>query len=141
MMEFKIKRGYKRYLIDENNNPLIPLEDGCWYLTLDTVEIFVAINGQLKPLNQAEINLDDYDERFEDIEARLAALESRTPEQEVITFAEYSQFPTIGAANILYIALDKNASYIYNSDRYICVGTSEVGPIEIEIINGGSAKN
>lgn len=135
MGHFQIKRGYKRYLIDENNNPLIPLEEGCWYLTLDTVEVFIAIKGELKPLNQAGINLDEYDQRFKSIEARLDALEENGGKAELI-FAEYSQFPSVGESGIMYIALDKNACYIY-SNEYICVGNAEGS--HYDIISGGKA--
>ena len=134
-MQFQIKRGYKRYLIDENNTPLIELEDGCWYLTLDTAEVFVAINGELKPLNQANINLDDYDERFNSIESRLTALEEKTPEQEVYTYQKYSEFPSTGVENAIYIALDKHASYVYAYGGYVCIAN-----MDIQVINGGNAK-
>lgn len=134
MAQFQIKRGYRKYLFDENNNPSIPLEEGCWYLTLDTAEVFVAINNELKPLNQAEINLDDYDDRFESIEARLDAIEANAGKRE-ITFAEFSQFPTIGESNVLYIALDRNASYVFINGSYICVGEDS----HYTIINGGNA--
>lgn len=137
-MEFQIKRGYKRYLIDDDNNPLIPLEEGCWYLTLDTVEIFVAINGQLKPLNQAEINIDDYDQRFEAIESRLEELENRAQPESEITFAERAQFPTEGVINKLYIALDEKASYIWDGDSYVKI-SGEAEDITIKLIDGGSA--
>ena len=139
MAQFQIKRGYKRYLFDEDNNLLITPEEGCWYLVLDTTEVFVAIDGQLKPLNQAEINLDEYDERFEIIESRLTALENKTPEQEVYTFAEFSQFPSRGAKDIIYIALDKNASYIFSEQGYICIGNTDSAS-DIKLIDGGSAK-
>ena len=136
-MEFQIKRGYKRYLLDDNNNPLIPLEEGCWYLTLDTVEIFVAINGDLKPLIQAEINLDEYDERFESIESRLDALENSSNE---LLFADRNTFPPVGDSDKIYIAVDKNELYIYKDGDYqlLSGGSTEV---DIDIINGGSAIN
>lgn len=134
-MQFQIKRGYKRNLLDENNNPLIPLEEGSWYLTLDTTEVFVALNGELKPLNQANINLDDYDERFNAIEDRLTALEAKTPEQEVYTFPKYSDFPKEGKENIIYIALDKNASYVYAYGGYVCIAN-----MDVQVIHGGNAQ-
>lgn len=136
-MQFQIKRGYKRFLIDDENNPLIPLEEGCWYLTLDTIEVFVAINGELKPLSQAEINIDDYDQRFEDIESRLEALENKADQESEITFAEYSQFPSIGEINKLYIALDEKSSYIWDGDSYVKISGESTS--DIKLINGGSA--
>lgn len=136
-MQFQIKRGYKRFLMDEENNPLIPLEEGCWYLTLDTVEVFVAINNQLQPLNQAQIDIDDYDERFDAIESRLEALENKAAEESEITFAEYAQFPSIGEINKLYIALDEKSSYIWDGDSYVKI--SGEADIDIKLINGGSA--
>ena len=136
MTQFQIKRGYRRYLFDEDNKLLITPEEGCWYLVLDTTEVFVAINGQLKPLNQADINLDEYDERFESIEARLTRLEAEGSKAELV-FAERSQFPTVGEANMLYIALDKNATFVYINNDYICVGNAE--DARYDVINGGKA--
>ena len=136
-MEFQIKRGYRKYLLDDNNNPLIPIEDGCWYLTLDTAEVFVAINGQLQPLNQAEINLDDYDQRFNAIESRLEALESKEDQASELIFAEYAQFPTVGEINKLYIALDEKSSYIWDGDSYVKISGESTS--DIKLINGGSA--
>lgn len=136
-MQFQIKRGYKRFLMDEENNPLIPLEEGCWYLTLDTVEVFVAISNQLHPLSQAQIDIDDYDERFDLIESRIEALEQKAQEESEITFAEYAQFPSVGEINKLYIALDEKASYIWDGDSYVKI--SGESDINIKLIDGGSA--
>ena len=136
MTQFQIKKGYKRYLLDENTNkPLIDLEEGCWYLTLDTMEVYVCVKGELKPLQQAGLNLEEYDDKFEDIEKRLAQLEQK---HELI-FAEYNQFPSHGEAGMLYIALDKNATYIFANEEYICVGNTEGS--HYDVINGGSAKD
>ena len=137
MVEFKIKRGYKQYLLDDDNKPLIDIEEGCWYLTLDTVEVFVAINGKLEPLNQAQINIDDYDERFDTIESRLDALENKSNE---LLFADRNTFPPEGDPNKIYIAVDKNELYIYKEGEYqlLSGGSTEV---DIDIIDGGSAVN
>ena len=135
-MQFKIKRGYKRFLIDEENNPLIPLEEGCWYLTLDTAEIYVAINQELRKLNESEIDLDIFDERFGSIEERLTNLENKS---EPLRFAERQQFPTVGEQDKLYIAIDENQLYIFIDYEYVAIGGSSSGDLDIKVINGGDA--
>jgi hypothetical protein len=52
-------------------------------------------------------------------------------------FAEYSQFPTIGEANMLYIALDRKAIYAYIDTEYVCMGNAE--STHYDIISGGKA--
>lgn len=136
MAQFQIKRGYKRYLIDENNAPLIPLEEGCWYLALDTAEIYVAINQELKKLNESEIDLDIFDERFGSIEERLTNLENKS---EPLRFAERQQFPTVGDTDKLYIAIDENQLYIFIDNEYVAIGGSSSEDLDIKVINGGDA--
>lgn len=78
------------------------------------------------------------------LEERVAALEAGTPvvgaPQNIQTFAEYSQLPTVGKAGVLYAVIDKNASYVYQEGSYICVGnTAEAVYKDIQVICGGNA--
>ena len=139
-MVFEIKRGYKNRLMNEDGSPKIALQDGCWYLTLDTAEVFVAINlegvTKLYKINEApSINLDEFDERFNAIEDRLDALENKSNE---LLFADRDTFPPIGEPDKLYIAVDENQMYIYLDNEYIPVGGSGQS-VDIHMIDGGSA--
>jgi hypothetical protein len=75
--EFKILRGNKSTLIDENGNALIPeakLRNGYWYLTNDTAEVFVCleIDGhlRLKKIND-QFDYIDHDDNSETPEVRI----------------------------------------------------------------------
>lgn len=142
-MAFEIKRGYKDRLMDENGSPKINLEDGVWYLTLDTAEVFVAIdlNGVLGlyKINEAPgLNLDEFNEKFDALEARVSVLENKG---EPLRFAERNQFPTIGESDKLYIAIDENQLYIFIDNEYVPIGGSSSGEIDIQVINGGDAQD
>ena len=65
------------------------------------------------------------------------ALESKADQESEITFAEYSQFPSIGEINKLYIALDEKSSYIWDGDSYVKISGESTS--DIKLINGGSA--
>lgn len=143
--EFKILRGNKGTLIDENGVALIPEEklvNGYWYLTNDTAEVFVCleIDGHkvLKKINECPgISGDDWDEiRIEEIENRLIALE--TKESDVLTYASFEAFPITGRANILYVDTATQKSYVWLNTEYVPVGGSEY--VEPDIIFGGSAE-
>ena len=140
-MAFEIKRGYKDNLMDKNGSPKIDLQDGCWYLTLDTAEVYVAINLNgvidLYKINEAPgLNLEEFDERFNALDARVTTLEEKG---DPLRFAERAQFPTTGATDKLYIAIDENQLYIFMDNEYIPIGSASSGEIDIQLINGGSA--
>ena len=134
--EFKILRGNKNTLIDENGVALIPEEklvDGYWYLTNDTAEVFVClvVSGHkvLRKINECDINNDFPDmESFED---RLTALEN---EEKLHTYGYRSSFPTTGVEGHMYIAVDEQQSYVWFGDAYISVTRDEP-----DVIYGGSA--
>ena len=46
MLDFKIKRGLSTTLFSEPGtiNPKLIIELGCWYLCIDTAELFVCID-------------------------------------------------------------------------------------------------
>lgn len=46
------------------------------------------------------------------------------PKDKELVFKNYQQFPTIGAADLLYISTDDNSIYRFNEDTltYVCVG-------------------
>lgn len=66
--------------------------------------------------------------------------ELKKQSREVITYAEYSQLPTVGEADKLYIVIDKKCTYAYTEiDGYIPLGSSD-SSIDISEINGGNAE-
>ena len=139
-LDFKILRGTKNTLIDENGVALIPedkLVNGYWYLTNDTAEVFVCleVDGHLtlKKINECDTEWDEI--RIEDIENRLTTLE--TQESDVLTYVSFEAFPTTGRANTLYVDTATQKSYIWLNAEYILVSGSEY--VEPAIIFGGTA--
>ena len=137
-LDFKIFRGNKENLIDEDGNyKLSPekLVNGYWYLTNDTAEVYVCleVEGQLtlRKINECDVPSDFPD--IDSFEERLSALESQ---ERLHTYAELSQLPSVGVVNHMYAVLDENATYIYTSEGYVCVGNTED---DYDIIHGGSA--
>ncbi len=55
-IKFKIKKGLKENLFKETNVP----EEGCWYITTNTQEVYVCLDGQIKPI-QTEGSFDPED--------------------------------------------------------------------------------
>lgn len=142
--EFKILRGNKNTLIDENGVPLIPEEklvNGYWYLTNDTAEVFVCleIDGHLtlKKINEClDASGAEWDEiRIEDIENRLTVLETQA--SDVLTCASLEAFPATGRSNTLYVDTATQKSYIWLNAEYVPVNSHEY--VEPAIIFGGTA--
>ena len=142
--EFKILRGNKSTLIDENGVALIPEEklvNGYWYLTNDTAEVYVCLNIDghlvLKKINECDTTSDWDEVRIEDIEARLTALEDQG--SDVLTYASFDSFPPQGRSNTLYVDTAEQKSYIWLDTTYVPVG----GSAEYEeptLIFGGTAE-
>lgn len=139
--EFKILRGSKDTLIDEQGNSLIPEEklvNGYWYLTNDTAEVYVCleIDGHLVLKKVNECSGDDWDElRIDDIERRLTALEEQGPD--VLTLTNRNAFPSKGQPNVLYVDTEQQQSYVWMDGTYVVIGGSTYE--EPDIIYGGSA--
>lgn len=145
--DFKILRGNKNTLIDENGIALIQekLVNGYWYLTNDTAEVFVCleIDGQkvLKKINECDVNNDFPDmESFED---RIAALE----EDHTHNYGYRKDFPSIGEVNHLYIAEDQKRTYVYTNGNYLPIADrfdmedhdNDPETPDVRIIFGGKA--
>lgn len=139
--EFKILRGYKDNLIDENGVVIIPeskLVNGYWYLTNDTAEVFVCleVDGQLtlKKINDcSENDLPD----FESFDDRLTTLESN--QITIQTIEKLTDLPSVGASNIVYFIEEKNKSCIWNGHNYIWSAPETSDYTEIKIIGGGTS--
>lgn len=145
--EFKILRGNKNTLIDENGVVLIPeskLVNGYWYLTNDTAEVFVCleIDGQLtlKKINEcSENDLPD----FESFETRIEKLEA----DHTHNYGYRKDFPVEGEINHLYIAADLKRTYVYTNGSYLPIADqfdtedhdNNPDTPEVRIIFGGSA--
>ena len=140
--EFKILRGSKATLIDNDGVVLIPEEklvNGYWYLTNDTAEVFVCleIDGHLtlKKINECDTDTEWDELRIEDIEDRLTALE--TQDSDVLTYDSLEAFPTTGRSNTLYVDTATQKSYIWLNAEYVPVYSHEY--VEPAIIFGGTA--
>ena len=146
--DFKILRGYKDSLVDEYGNSKLPaskLVNGYWYLTIDTAEVYVALelDGvlQLKKINECDISNDFTGlESFED---RLEALEA----ERTHTYGYRKDFPTVGVRDHIYVAADEYRTYIFADGRYIHIADrfesvdhdNSLETPNVRIIHGGSA--
>ena len=148
-LDFKILRGTKNTLIDENGVALIPedkLVNGYWYLTNDTAEVFVCleIDGHLtlRKINECDIendfpNIESFEERLEKLEA------DRT-----YTYGYRKDFPEAGEVNHLYIAEDQKRTYVFSNGSYLPIADrfdtedhdNNPETPELRIIYGGSAE-
>ena len=138
--EFKILRGSKATLVDDNGVVLIPeskLVNGYWYLTNDTAEVFVCleIDGHktLKKINECDIDT-DFD--FESFDDRLTALES---EEKLHTYGYRSSFPELGVEGHIYVAVDEQKTYVFFNNEYAVIGEVNDGTGSPDIIFGGTA--
>jgi hypothetical protein len=126
MAEFQIKKGLKANLFDDNKNLLITPEEGCWYITTDTFELYSYFDGVFSPIGVVG-----------DFEARISALEERA-ESMIQTYGYKTALPPKGEKNVVYYVTDENANYFWNENlqAYVCGGRDYK---EIKIINGGRA--
>lgn len=146
--EFKILRGSKATLIDNDGVVLIPenkLVNGYWYLTNDTAEVFVCleIDGHLtlKKINECDI---DNDFNFDSFETRLQALEA----ERTHVYGYRKDFPTVGERDHMYIAEDEHRTYMFADGRYIHIADKfdsedhdhDPETPEVRVIYGGSAE-
>lgn len=124
---------------DPSKNGIYFLHDATVTSAKGTPDVTKESNWhKLADVTDITVKLAAIDDSFENIENRLAALENGVEQEAQVTFAEYSQFPSIGESNKLYIALDEKASFIWDGDAYVRIG-GETTDIDIKLINGGSA--
>jgi hypothetical protein len=100
MGDFQIKRGLKQNLFDLEGNLLITPEEGCWYITSDTFELFVCFNGVVSPVGAAAIS--DL-ERFDQLSERIESI--------VQNYGYKNSLPRVGEENVVYRVIDENAEY------------------------------
>lgn len=138
MMDFEIKKGKSTSLFNEAGECILPsehLSDGCWYLTTDTAEVYVAFQQpdgtfQLRKLNECDVDV-DFD--LEDFDNRLSALEAQ---ERIHTYGYKNLFPVNATEGDVYVAADEGCTYVFYNGRYCLVGSSDSAP---EIIFGGTA--
>ena len=123
MTQFQIKKGLSTNLFDDQGRLLIVPEEGCWYITTDTFELYACFNGVLESVGQVK-----------DFETRLQALEYRTA-RIVRSYETKANLPVKGEENTLYIVEDVNASYRWNeaTQAYLPIG------VDVSVIDGGRA--
>lgn len=148
--EFKILRGKKDTLIDENGNALIPeskLVNGYWYLTNDTAEVYVCleIDGQLRLKKINECNVEADFPSMESFEDRLEKLEA----ERTHIYGYRNGFPPESEAqrDHIYVATDEKRTYIFTNGQYLHIADQfdytdhddDADTPEVRIIYGGSA--
>lgn len=129
-LEFKIKKGLSTNLIDTDGNPLITLQEGCWYLCTDTAELYVAVLiDEVLTLRKANDEASSFDELRTAIEGKATVEFIPTKEN----------LPSIGVTNIVYFIEKENRSCSWNGTNYIWSAPEVPHYNEIRTINGGSA--
>lgn len=143
---FQVKRGLSKNLYDEQRNPIIPLEEGCWYLCTDTAELFVSNDGETLTALNSESTFDS-----SDIYSQLDDLKSR--QLKYVKVNDDAEIPeTVLDPYIVYYSIHSNGesanTYIYDKDlgKYVCTGTSSHYDLTqeklnsmIQLIHGGDA--
>lgn len=126
MAQFQIKKGLSTNLFDNVGNLLITPEEGCWYITVDTFQLYACFDGVVKKVGD-----------IEDFESRLSDLEERV-EKIIQTYGYKSALPLEGEENVVYVVTDENAQYYWNeaTSSYFCMGRNYN---EISVIDGGNA--
>ena len=120
---FQIKKGLSTNLFDQQGNLKITPEEGCWYITTDTFQLYAYFNGVFETIGAVE-----------DFESRLEALEYRTA-RIVRTYETKANLPSIGEENTLYIVEENNVSYRWDktTSSYVSLG------VDVSVIFGGGA--
>lgn len=142
--EFMIKKGHSSRLNLIAQDDLI---ENCWYLTVDTAEVYVALRQEngllaLKKINDCNAatdfpSMDSFEERLEALEA------DRTH-----TYGYRKDFPMEGEVNHLYIAADTKRTYVFTNGAYLPIADrfeyadhdNDAETPEVRIIFGGSAE-
>lgn len=94
---------------------------------ISTIEGVVEVSRQYKGLETEDIIVDVDNDKYT-ISARIRPIQ----------YNSIAEFPNIGSERLIYVALDENATYIWEQDKlkYTCTGRDYT---EIEVIDGGRA--
>jgi len=82
MIDFNINRGLSTVLFSEPGviNPRLIIEEGCWYLCIDTAELFLGVRTNdgltLKRINESDKNNSDYAEVIEALSTEVATIKA-----------------------------------------------------------------
>lgn len=126
MAQFQIKKGLSKNLFDGEGKLLITPEEGCWYITTDTFELYAYFDGVFEAVGAVQ----DFESRFEALETQIAQIHK--------TVGYLSSLPIPGEPNTIYTIIDENAQYRWDevSQKYYCMGRDYN---EISVIYGGEA--
>lgn len=115
---FSIKRGLRERLLDAENKPLINVEEGVWYLTSDSNEVFI---GQKATNDEVELN------------PLIAG--------GVQTYKSTLHLPSIGHENIVYIIVDGSriSHYRWTESHYELL--EDAGGFSVRYIHGGDSSD
>ena len=139
MTQFNIKKGLSTNLFDESGKAKIELQEGCWYLTTDTAELYVAlmIEGILT-LKKANDTISSFDKLSEEVAELKEELQGKAS---IRTITTRTHLPTTGQINIVYIIEDENRGCIWNGTNYVWTSPEQLDIPDyrdIELISGGS---
>ena len=133
-MKFKIYKGLS------TNLERAPKIEGCWYITIDTQELYVCFDGVLHHINDASsFDPTEMQNDINNIKKDIADLETKVNQAHgSVTVKSREELPQDGSADIVYIIEDENAIYRWDAtnSEYFSVGRDYN---EIEVIYGGSA--
>lgn len=146
MTDFKIRQGLSTDLFDSNNNILsdVILEVGCWYLCIDTVDVYVCVKkNYLGDESQENLTLRRVNAySFEQLEDRVDNLEK---EARYIRIHDEGELPTnfdsrdFNPNTAYYIITDEAAGFmnLYIFDKgangYICTSKADLSVLEDKI--------
>lgn len=78
------------------------------------------------------------DEIIKDLENRYIEIQEEI--ENLNTFANHYEFPSIGDPEVLYIAVDENIIYRWDADHYVALTGIDALQSQIESIYGGGAR-
>ena len=105
MQNFEIKRGLKQNLFDNNGNLLITPEEGCWYITTDTFELYVCFNGIVTLVNSA---VSDFAKELKQLEEKI--------DSKIQKYGYKNSLPAVGEEGVIYVVLAENAEYYWDKE-------------------------
>ena len=119
-MDFKIYSGLSSSLFDSDGNLILAKEkrvEGAWYVTIDTVDIYIYLNGVMNP-----VAANSWDEtRISALEDTVEQLSEKVLNENAVTYERYGYYDTLiknvpGDPTVIYMVTDKNCDYIWNNE-------------------------
>lgn len=145
MVDFKIRRGYSSTVFIAPNvvNPRLVIEEGCWYLCIDTAELFLGVMAEsgaliLKRINEvkSEVSDEKFQAALQALDQKVATLETLELYQKINNEGELpSNFNSeTFNPNITYYIPRVNggvSTYIFDKDAACFICTNNVDELVI----------